>query len=107
MCIVHDLAESVVGDIAPFQGVAKEDKRRWEEDGLRRITEALNCPAVADEIVSLWLEYEEGGSVEGEVARQLDRFEMVVQADEYERAQGMRLDDFFNSTEGYFTHAEV
>jgi 5'-deoxynucleotidase YfbR-like HD superfamily hydrolase len=107
VCIVHDLAESVVGDIAPFQNVAKEDKRRWEEEGLRKITDDLHSEGVANEIVSLWLEYEEGVSVEGDVARELDKFEMVVQADEYERAQGMRLDDFFNSTEGYFTHPEV
>jgi hypothetical protein len=32
---------------------------------------------------------------------------MVVQADEYERAQNRRLDDFFNSTENIFTHPEV
>ena len=26
MALVHDLAESVVGDITPFQGVSKEEK---------------------------------------------------------------------------------
>ena len=31
ICLVHDLAESVVGDITPFDGVTKEDKRVLEE----------------------------------------------------------------------------
>jgi 5'-deoxynucleotidase YfbR-like HD superfamily hydrolase len=36
ICLVHDLAEAVVGDITPFDGVSKEDKRVLEE------VEALN-----------------------------------------------------------------
>jgi hypothetical protein len=32
---------------------------------------------------------------------------MIVQADEYEREQNMKLDSFFTSTQDYFTHPEV
>ena len=31
ICLVHDLAEATVGDITPYDGVSKEDKRRLEE----------------------------------------------------------------------------
>ena len=31
VCMVHDLAESVVGDITPYDGVSKEQKRILEE----------------------------------------------------------------------------
>lgn len=31
VCLMHDLAEAVVGDITPYQGVSKEEKRRLEE----------------------------------------------------------------------------
>ena len=31
ICLVHDLAESIVGDITPFDGVSIEDKRQLEE----------------------------------------------------------------------------
>lgn len=31
MCLVHDLAESIVGDITPHCGVPKEEKRNLEE----------------------------------------------------------------------------
>lgn len=30
LAIVHDLAESIVGDITPFCGCSKEDKRKLE-----------------------------------------------------------------------------
>ena len=35
ICMVHDLAESVVGDITPHCGVSKEEKRRLEEVSCR------------------------------------------------------------------------
>ncbi len=31
ICLVHDVAESRVGDITPYDGVSKEDKRILEE----------------------------------------------------------------------------
>lgn len=31
ICMVHDLAESIVGDITPHDGVSKEEKRSLEE----------------------------------------------------------------------------
>lgn len=33
VCMVHDLAEAVVGDITPYDGVSKEEKRALEEVG--------------------------------------------------------------------------
>ena len=56
----------------------------------------------------LWLEYEDGTSIEADMAKQLDKFEMIVQANEYELVHPeKRLDGFFRSTENSFTHPEV
>jgi len=75
---------------------------------LKDIVNSLESPTLASEIESLWLEYEEGAGALAQVAKQLDKFEMIVQADEYERANpGKDLEEFFKSTEGYFTHPEV
>jgi len=63
---------------------------------------------IAEEIRSLWLEYEQGLSLEAAVARQLDKFEMILQANEYEIAQPEKvLDRFFESTMNSFVHPEV
>ena len=32
--MVHDLAEAIVGDITPYDGVSKAEKRRLEEVGI-------------------------------------------------------------------------
>ena len=108
ICLCHDLAEAVVGDITPHDGVSKEDKRRLEEEALKSIIGGLEHDTIAGEIMDLWLEYEEGTSRDAQVARNLDKFEMIVQADEYERANpGKHLDQFFESTRDYFDHPEV
>ena len=59
-------------------------------------------------MLELWLIYEEGSSIEASVAKQLDKFEMIVQANEYELSNpGKKLDSFFNSTAESFSHPEV
>lgn len=56
---------------------------------------------------ALWQEFENGTSIESVIARQFDKLEMIIQADEYERQQGVNLQQFFDSTANYFTHPEV
>ena len=75
---------------------------------MNKIVQELDHTMIAEEIRSLWLEYEEGSSSEAVVARQLDKFEMILQANEYEIAQpGKVLDRFFESTMHAFVHPEV
>jgi len=55
-----------------------------------------------DEIISLWKEYEAGETDEAKLLKDLDKIEMILQAQEYE-AEGSHkesLDEFFTSTEG-------
>jgi putative hydrolases of HD superfamily len=61
----------------------------------------------SQEMFSLWQEFENGNCIEADIARQLDKLEMIIQADEYERQQGVRLQDFFDSTATAFSHPEV
>ena len=79
VCLVHDLAESIVGDITPYDGVSKEEKKKLELDAMKEIVDGLGNQSIADELMGLWMEYEEGDSMEAEVARQLDKYEMIVQ----------------------------
>lgn len=51
LAVVHDLAEALAGDIAPFQNVSKEDKRRLEEDGLEKI-----CSTLGSEPIGGWMD---------------------------------------------------
>ena len=62
---------------------------------------------IGDEIFSLWMEYETQSTAEAVIAKQLDKLEMIVQADEYEKEHKQLLDSFFESTKSSFKHSEV
>eukprot|EP00903_Cladosiphon_okamuranus_P014010 g13028.t2 len=107
LAVVHDLAEALAGDIAPFQKVSREEKRRLEEEGLAEICATIGRDPIALEIMQLWYEYEDCTSEEARVVKDLDKMEMIVQADEYEKGQGLDLSEFFESTNGCFTTPQV
>eukprot|EP00128_Syssomonas_multiformis_P001169 Colp12_sorted_trinity150504_noHs@8867 len=110
IALVHDLAESVVGDITPHCGVSEDDKHAREEAAMRHIRDdLLEGSAVGHEMYDLWMEYEKQETKESNFVKDLDKFEMIVQAFEYEKAQNRpgELAQFFNSTQGKFKHPLV
>ncbi|KAL1928208.1 hypothetical protein VTP01DRAFT_3124 [Rhizomucor pusillus] len=107
MAIVHDLAEAVVGDITPHAGVSKQDKYEMENTAMRDFQRLLGDTPMAKEIVELWQEYEDAQTPEALLVKDLDKFEMIVQALEYEKSDGKKLEQFFESTRGKFRHPAV
>ncbi|TRY88923.1 hypothetical protein DNTS_008496 [Danionella cerebrum] len=108
LALVHDLAECIVGDIAPADNVSKSEKHRREKEAMVHITGLLdNC--LQKEIYNLWEEYENQSSREAKLVKELDQLEMIIQAHEYEEIEGKpgRLQEFFTSTEGKFHHPDV
>ena len=55
---------------------------------------------IAKEIKDLWEEYEAGQTREAKLMKDLDKFEMILQAEDYEEQQGVDLSQFFDSTRG-------
>ncbi|KAJ7147613.1 HD domain-containing protein [Mycena crocata] len=108
MCLVHDLAEAHVGDIAPREGISSAEKKRLEEEAMHNIVHDMlhNSPA-AQHIEALWKEYEERQTPEARFVKDLDRFEMASQAFEYERDRGASLQPFFDSSLPNLQHPEV
>ncbi|XP_057787796.1 5'-deoxynucleotidase hdd1 isoform X2 [Salvia miltiorrhiza] len=87
MAIVHDIAEAIVGDITPSDGVPKEEKSRREQEALQKMCELLGGGERAQEIKELWMEYEENSSMEAKVVKDFDKVEMILQALEYENGE--------------------
>ena len=112
MALVHDLAECVVGDITPNDGVSDDEKRRLERAAMREFCDGLTrggggMATVARDVESLWEEYELGESAEAKLVKDMDKLEMIMQASEYEgdgEANGGAnrggLEEFFTSTAG-------
>ena len=100
MALVHDLAESVVGDITPYCGVSDKEKHQQELQAMQQLTSPLG--ALGQVFLSLWQEYEQGTTPEAQMCKDLDKLEMILQALEYEQdgTNKMSLDGFFDSTRG-------
>ena len=82
IAIVHDLAESVTGDIDHVVmtdgGVSKkEEKKKAERKAMREITSKLPKES-GEEIFALWDEYEAGSTREAKFVKALDKLETIT-----------------------------
>nr|XP_039264289.1 5'-deoxynucleotidase HDDC2-like [Styela clava] len=103
LCLVHDMAECIVGDYTPCDGISKEQKYTEETNAMRQLGDLLPQHN-AEEIQSLFQEFEEQKTPESIFVKDLDRLDMILQAYEYENDSERPgwLQEFFDSTEGYF-----
>ncbi|XP_005103320.1 5'-deoxynucleotidase HDDC2 [Aplysia californica] len=103
IALVHDMAESVVGDLTPWCGVSKEEKSRREEEATSRITSLIPGEG-GKEMYNLWLEYEHQKSPEAKFVKDMDKLEMLFQAYEYEEMHKKpgHLQEFFDHTRETF-----
>lgn len=108
LSLVHDIAECIVGDITPADKVPKDIKHAKELAAITDI-QKLVPPEFSDELLKLWREYEDQASPEAKYVKDLDRFDMVMQAHEYEEElkRPGELQEFFDSTTGRFQHPEI
>ena len=81
MALAHDLAESLVGDITPYDGVSADEKRRREEEAMRRLADLAGDASLLD----LWREYDAAATPEARFVKELDKLETALQATEYAR----------------------
>jgi putative hydrolase of HD superfamily len=107
LALVHDLAECIVGDIAPGDNISKRDKQRMEHEAMTEIIQKLqkatgpsdgtNSPA-AQRLQELFHEYEARKTKEAIAVKDLDLLDMLIQAREYEEQFGIDLSEFFDGT---------
>lgn len=89
MALVHDMAESLVGDITPVDGVPKAEKNRRETEAIDYICYNLlgkfNGGVNGKDIRALWQEYEDSVTPESHFVHDVDKVELISQMVEYER----------------------
>lgn len=95
--LLHDLAESVVGDITPEQ-IPKDEKRIIENNAIKKILENLPL-SIRERYEILWDEYQTNSSKEADIVHQLDKIEMALQAKIYSKEGHLqeKLEPFFIS----------
>ncbi|EKD58978.1 MAG: hypothetical protein ACD_56C00015G0006 [uncultured bacterium] len=81
IAIVHDIAESITGDIDAIKvhdgEITKEEKHELEISALQKIREMLPVN-IGQEIFDLWNEYEENETQEAKYIKALDKIETLT-----------------------------
>jgi putative hydrolase of HD superfamily len=93
MIILHDLEESITGDITSLDKEKMGEKiRKIGEDAMKSVLSKLPSE-IKKEYFNLWKEMEEGNTSEAKLCKDIDILEMMIQALEYEREQPNRKKD--------------
>ena len=96
MALIHDMAESLVGDITPVDGVSKDEKSRRETETMDYICSSLlgnvNGGQQAKAMREVWQEYEDSRTPESHFVHDVDKMELLLQMLEYERSHQGQLD---------------
>ena len=83
MILLHDLAESITGDITPG-GKPKNEKMILENKAMKDILG--NLPkSLQIQYLEIWEDYQENKSSDAKFVHQLDKFEMALQAKIYQK----------------------
>jgi len=85
IALIHDLAESYIGDLTPEQVNEGLNKSSLEEEAMLRLLKNLPEP-IQHLYIEAWREWVNGESSEATLVREVDAFEMALQAEEYARS---------------------
>ena len=103
MCLLHDIGESVIGDIVPeihqtgSKKISAETKKKTEKEAVCFLAQKYNF----SELETIFNEYENQETLEAKVVKNLDKLDMLLQAYEYQVAYPdlTRLNEFMQFNE--------
>jgi putative hydrolase of HD superfamily len=106
MALLHDLAEARLTDLPASAArlIPEEVKSRAEAHALGDMLAPL--PG-AGRLRALWQEFEDRSSPEGQLVRDADKLEMMIQALRYELAGSRGLDEFWQVVDHLSWHYPV
>ena len=83
MSILHDWAESKIGDFMPDE-ISSEKKTELEEYAMSEILDDLPSK-IKNDYYDIWNDYKDSSSKEAKFVHELDRLEMALQGKIYEK----------------------
>jgi len=107
MILLHDLAESKIGDYTPNQ-ISKENKIKIENNAYDEIINTLP-DSIKSQYGKIWEEYQKQESPESKIVHQIDKLEMVLQAKMYQKEGSPKeaIECFFKSVDDEITHPKL
>lgn len=105
MSLLHDLSESITGDIIPGQ-MPKEEKITLESNAIKSILS--NLPEKLEgEFFLLWDEYIKNETKEARLLHELDKLEMALQASIYSKSYDGSFSEFLESAGDAISNPEL
>ena len=93
MALIHDLAESTIGDLTPRQ--KQGNHSTLESQAMNEILATL--PEKLHQLYKeTWIEYQQNETPEAKLVHNADKLEMLIQAKEYQKT-GVNLDQFWET----------
>jgi len=106
MSLIHDLAESLTGDITP-ESMTKNEKTKLENDAMNKILKKLP-EKLQEKYQTVWKEYQDNQTKEAQLVHDLDKVEMALQAKIYSNdMSSSALKQFLNSSVSGVTNYEI
>lgn len=81
MALIHDLPEIFAGDVPRLDLEKQKGRHEIEKAALEKLVKLLP-KGTAKKITDLWLEFEEGITMEARLVRLIDRLEILIQHNE-------------------------
>ncbi len=82
IALLHETGESIIGDLTPADNFTDEEKSRME---LEAVEDILRKLPNGKRLIGLWKEFEFETSEEGKFVKQLDKLEMGLQAEVFDK----------------------
>ena len=85
LCLLHDVAEGVIGDIVPEhhqdtdKKISDVQKEEMEKQAAQNLAESVDFK----DILSVFEEYNSGSTKEAKITKDLDKLDMLLQAETY------------------------
>lgn len=106
MAILHDLAESIVGDLTP-EDASKSKKRQLEDSAMKEILSLFDAKT-RKQYWHIWMQYQKNSSKEAKLLHDIDKLEMALQAQVYSKLyKRQRLEMFFDSAKKQITDPDI
>lgn len=96
--LVHDISESLVGDIVPHdKDIDKVEKSKREYKAILYLSSIVKQynEEIGDKLLQYWLDYEMQRNNEASIVKDVDKYELLLQTFDYERMHSKRMDEFW------------
>lgn len=97
MSLIHDLAESITGDLTPNQ-IEKQEKAKLEQTAMEKILQELPDD-LRGQFSEVWREFVDRKTPESILVHEADKLEMALQAKIYEKSGHSPVRPFLQSAE--------